>query len=73
MTRVFWVIAAGWIIGVIASAPSAFERADRNGAGLVVPGLSPTLSEVIITTSIALLPPLLAATVIRTRRRQGRR
>jgi hypothetical protein len=71
MTRVFWVIATGWVFGVIGAMPSALEQMHRRGAGLLIPGFAPTSSDVVITAAMALLPPLLAAAVIRSRR--GRR
>jgi hypothetical protein len=67
MTRAFWVIAGGWILGVIGAAPSAIRQMNA-GAGVTLPGLSAAISEVIITAAIALLPPLLAAAVVRRRR-----
>ena len=67
MSKAFWVIAAGWIAGVIVSAPSAFRGSD---IGLAIPGTSPAGSEFIVTTMLAIIPPLLAALVIQSRRKK---
>jgi hypothetical protein len=68
MSKAFWVMALGWVVGVVVAAPGAFRSADGQGGGLVIPGFSPLTSEFILTTAFALIPPLLAATVIRIRR-----
>jgi hypothetical protein len=69
MSKAFWVIALGWMAGVIVSARSALKGTDGEGPGLIIPGIPPLASEVIVTTLIAVVPPLLAAMVIQARRR----
>jgi len=71
MTRTFWVVAIGWIVGVLTSAPFVIRGANGRGIGQLIPGLSPSVSEGVVIGLIALVPPLLAARVIRARRAQG--
>lgn len=72
MSKPFMVIAGGWVIGVLISAPALIESFRRNGMGASIPGLSPVTSEVVVTLMFAVIPPLLAASLVKARRGKDR-
>ena len=56
----FWILSVLWVLVVFAATPFAIELFDRQGIGLLIPGLSVTASEILLAAPIALGPPLFA-------------
>jgi len=65
----FWILSVLWVLVVFAATPFVFELFDRQGIGLLIPGLSVTASEAVLAAPVALGPPLLVLGLCRRSRR----